>query len=57
MNMIIQYLEKNSPAKTNDISEWIGLSARRTREILKQMMEDKIIIAQGQNRNRVYRLK
>ena len=54
---IISYLTENVTAKSSEISSLIGISAPRTRAILSEMTEDGIIVAEGANRNRVYRLK
>ena len=53
----IMFLKANGTSKTVDIAEYIGLSDRRMRTILKNMKEEGIIISKGNNRNRVYRLK
>ncbi len=52
--LIIGYLERVGEAGTAAISEEIGLSPARTREILSNMEEVEPI---GSNRNRTYRLK
>ena len=55
--IIIDYLAANPAAKTAEISEIIGTKDRRTRDILKEMVEDGIIEPDGGNRNRIYMLK
>lgn len=55
--LIIDFLTENPTAKTAEISEIIGIGDRRTRVILKEMIEDGILEATGGNRNRVYMLK
>lgn len=55
--LIIDFLTENPTAKTAEISEIIGIGDRRTRAILKEMIEDGILEATGGNRNRVYMLK
>ena len=57
MEMIIDYLTENPVAKAADISKYIDSSDRRTREILKMMVEGGVIEVEGSNRNRVYMLK
>ena len=54
MNRIVEYLNEVGEANTATISEHIGLSPARTRDILSGMSE---IEALGGNRNRTYRLK
>ena len=54
---IISYLTENITAKSSDISSLIGISTPRTRAILSEMTEEGIIVAEGANRNRIYKLK
>ena len=54
---IIDYLTDHPAAKSSDISALLGLKAARVRIILSQMVKDGILIAEGENRNRVYRLR
>ena len=54
---IIDYLTGNSEAKTADIAKAIGLKPSKTRDYLKGLVDDGFVIAMGNNRNRVYRLK
>ncbi len=54
---IISYLTDNAQAKTSEIAEYIGLQPSRTRDYLKELVGDGIVVAEGENKNRVYRLK
>ena len=56
INNIKEFLKDNKEATTSQISDFIKLSPRRTREILKEMLADGVIISNGKNKNRVYRL-
>lgn len=51
--LIRDYLSKNGLSKTNDIAAAIGLSAARTRVLLKAMSD---VEYEGTNTNRKYRL-
>ena len=51
--MIREYLRQNGLSKTNDIADAIGLSAARTRVLLKEMPD---VEYEGTNTNRKYRL-
>ena len=51
--MIRKYLRQNGLSKTNDIADAIGLSAARTRVLLKEMPD---VEYEGTNTNRKYRL-
>ena len=56
ISKIKEFLSENDNSTSSQISEVINLSPRRTREILNQMIADGIVIADGNNKNRVYRL-
>ena len=53
---ILEYLGRVDKAKTVDIAAVIGLGPDRTRVILASMAKRNIIVAEGANRNRIYRL-
>ena len=57
INKIINYLQENKSVTANDISKIIGVEIRRTRVILNEMAENNIIVKEGANKNRKYRLK
>ena len=44
-------------AITSEILDLIGFKDARTRRLLSEMIADGIIVAEGTNRNRVYKLK
>lgn len=54
---IIDYLTENVTAKSSEIVKLIGLKPTRTKEILKEMICEGIIITGGENKNRIYKLK
>ena len=43
--------------KARDVAEAINLKPSRTRDYLGELVKDGFIIAEGSNRNRIYRLK
>ena len=55
--VIVAYLTENISAKCSEISALIGISDSRTRAVLSKMIEDNILVTEGENRNRVYKLK
>ena len=55
--MIIEYLTDHVSAKSSEISELLGLKASRTKTILSQMIDEGVVVAEGEKRNRVYKLK
>lgn len=54
---IVEYLTDHAAAKSVEIADLLGLKASRTKALLSEMIEDGIIVAEGGNRNRTYRLK
>ena len=56
-NTVIQYLTDHSSAKTAEIAEALDVSVPRARSILSKLIEEDVVIAEGANRNRKYRLK
>ncbi len=54
---IISYLTENVSAKSVEIAELLGLKHTRAKEILAEMVEDDILVPEGSNNNRVYKLK
>ena len=55
--MMIDYLTDHSSAKAAEIAEYVGLKPSRARDYLTELISDEIIVAEGGNRNRTYRLK
>lgn len=54
---IIAYLTDHAEAKTAEIAEYIGLKLSRTRDYLNELIAEDIVVAEGGNRNRTYRLR
>ncbi len=54
---IISYLTENVSSKSAEIAELLGLKPTRAKEILAEMVDEEIIVAEGGNRNRIYKLK
>ena len=54
---IIAFIKGNGTVKASQVAAAIGLQPSRTRDYLSELIQDGIIIAEGANRNRVYRLK
>ena len=53
---ILKYLSEVDKAKTADIAAFIGLGPDWTRAILASMAKRNMIVAEGANRNSLYRL-
>ena len=54
---MIAYLTDNPEARASSIAECIGLKPSRTRDYLNELIVEGIVVAEGSNRNRTYRLK
>ena len=55
-NTVIDYLTENVSAKVSDIAGILDVSAPRARAILSKLIDEDIVIAEGGNKNRVYKL-
>ncbi len=56
-NRIIDYLTVNVTAGRSELAELLGLKDSRVKVILSEMVADEIIVAEGDFKTRVYRLK
>lgn len=56
-NMFAEYMSQHGASTTAEMAEFSGLSPQRTRAILSKMVYDGIIIAEGSNKTRKYRLQ
>ena len=56
-NEIITYLTEHISAKNSDIAELLGVKSTRVKQLLKELLDEGIIVAEGGNKNRVYKLK
>jgi hypothetical protein len=57
MQAIIDFLENAGQARTRELTEIVGLSEGRVRDLLRAMVEDGTIDKVGSNRYACYRLK
>ena len=55
--VIIQYLTEKVTVKAVELEELLGVKKSRARKLLSELLEDNIILAEGANRNRIYKLK
>ena len=55
--LIIGFLTDRSFAKAADIAELLNISPQRARAVLSKLIAEDIVIAEGANRNRTYKLK
>lgn len=55
--MIVDYLTDHAVAKTSEIADYLGLKPSRVRDYLAELISEGIVVPEGGNRNRTYRLK
>ncbi len=55
--MIIAYLTDHPAAKSAEIAKYVDLKPSRVRDYLAELIAENIVVAEGGNRNRTYRLK
>ena len=55
--MIIEYLTEHVEGKVSDFTELLGVKATRIKKLIYELIAEGIIVAQGGNRNRTYKLK
>lgn len=56
-NEIIMYLTDHASAKNADIAELLDVKSTRVKQLLKELLDEDVIVAEGSNKNRVYKLK
>lgn len=53
---IVAYLTDYAETKGSAVAEYIGLRPSCTRDYLNELIVEGIVVAEGENRNRTYRL-
>lgn len=56
-NLIIEYLTEHVSAKSSEIAEFIDLKPSRARDYLTELIDEDVVVAEGGNKNRIYKLK
>ena len=54
---IIEYLTDHVSARSSELAELLGVKSTRVKNLLSALIADGVIVAEGANRNRRYRLK
>ncbi len=54
---ILEYMKDKEFVRAHDVAEAINLKPSRTRDYLGELVKKDLIIAEGSNRNRIYKLK
>lgn len=52
--LIVEYLQRNQRITTSKIEELLGVKQRRTREILKELTEKKVLLKCGAYKSTIY---
>ena len=55
--IVIEYLTRETRSNCKTIAELLEISSPRARAVLTKMVDEEIIVTEGRNRNRTYRLK
>lgn len=56
-NTVIEYLPENASAKAADIASLLSISVPRARAVLSKLVDKGIVVPEGSNKNRTYKLK
>ena len=54
---IVAYLTDHISARSADIAELLGVKSTRAKKLLSELTAEEIVVAEGGNRNRTYKLK
>lgn len=53
---ILDFISENGNTKAEILAQILGLSSSRTRDYLRQMVQEGLLVTQGANKNRTYSL-
>ena len=56
-SMIIEFLTDHSSGTTAELSALLGVTSSRVKKLIYELVAEEIVVADGGNRNRTYRLK
>ena len=54
---IIDYLKGHDIARTSELADMLGLQPSRTRDYITDLIKEGIVVSDGENKNKVYKLK
>ena len=55
--VIIGYLTEKISVRAAELEDLLGAKKSRVRKLLSELIEDGVLLAEGANRNRIYKLK
>ena len=56
-NTLIQYLTEHITATASEIAEYFTVSEAYVREILEKLIDEDIVVTEGEGKDQIYRLK
>jgi predicted HTH transcriptional regulator len=55
--LIMEIANKGGVVKTSELTEILGITSRRVNEILNELVKEGLLVAEGKNKGRIYRLR
>lgn len=55
--MIVEFIREYGSAKNSELCDLLGVKSSRIKQLLRDLIDEDILIANGGNRNRTYSLK
>ena len=55
--LIIEFLTDHAAGTAAELSELLGVTSSRVKQLLRGLITEEVVVAEGGNRNRSYRLK
>ncbi|MBR5006690.1 MAG: hypothetical protein IKY07_06330, partial [Clostridia bacterium] len=55
--IIVNYLTDHSSATVNELAGLLEVGSSRVKKLIYELVDEQIVVAEGANRNRTYRLK
>ncbi len=56
-NMIVQFVREHGSVKNSELCELLGVKSTRIKQLLYELLDGDILVANGSNKNRTYSLK
>ena len=55
--MIVEFIRENGSAKNSELCDLLGVKSTRIKQLLHELVDEEILVANGGNKNRTYSLK
>ena len=56
-NMIVIFIKEHGSVKNSELCDLLGVKSSRVKQLLRELIDEDILVANGGNRNRTYSLK